>query len=211
MRKWNLVNQSIEAHALRSLALDKLGREQEASHCLDETLSSGSTWRAGCGPSSNWDHRWLRSWPVRNSGSEQLISASMCCLCSIVSLRRDRFQRHLGQSLTMNSDGAIREPLTNREVAILELLAQRLQNKVIAMRAVCFARDGEESPEANISKARRSQSSRRRGDCQADIGRPLKDRAGHRQLTPLFPSLRGFTIRWSARSLRESVLLSNRR
>ena len=132
MRKWNLVNQSIEAHALRSLALDKLGREQEASHCLDETLALAAP--------GGWVRPFLELGPpmaALMARAEQRIGAtdfSQHVLSLFNSEPASRSIPTAPRSLTMNSDGAIREPLTNREVAILELLAQRLQNKEIATR-----------------------------------------------------------------------------
>ena len=143
------------------------------------------------------------SWPVRNSGSEQLVSAGVCCLCSIVE-PASRSIPTAPRSLTMNSDGAIREPLTNREVAILELLAQRLQDKEIATRSVCFARDGEESPEAIFQKLDVHNRRDAAAIAKAVLATHSKDRAGHRQLTPLFPPLSGVSpFASSARSLRE--------
>jgi len=132
MRKWNLVNQSIEAHALRSLALDKLGREQEASHCLDETLTLAAP--------GGWVRPFLELGPpmaALMARAEQQIGAtdfSQHVLSLFDSEPASRSIPTAPRSLTMNSDGTIREPLTNREMAILELLAQRLQNKEIATR-----------------------------------------------------------------------------
>ncbi len=126
--------QMIEVAALKSLALLKLGREDDALKCLTESVS-----RAEPG-------RWVRPFIEcgqlmadslkrldRNEGNpdqiEQILSAfegaGQVDLQESPEFRTKRDQ-------APSSAQCLPDPLTHRELDILELLSQRLQNKEIA-------------------------------------------------------------------------------
>jgi len=131
-QSWNLVNQEIEAGALRSIALEKLDHAEKAVACLGETLQLAAP--------GGWVRPFLEQGPA------------MAALMARLDKQHDisDFGRHVmsvfseetapevveavNQPGVVESDSGIPETLTNRELAILELLAQRLQNKEIAAR-----------------------------------------------------------------------------
>lgn len=129
---WNLVNQEIEAGALRSLALEKLGRAEDAIACLVKTLQMATP--------GGWVRPFLElGQPMAALLSrlhrEQEISDFSHHLMSLLSSASASTERKVANDpYLIGSFSLIQEKLTRRELSILELLAQRLQNKEIAAR-----------------------------------------------------------------------------
>ena len=129
---WNLVNQAIEAGALHSVALEKSGRSEEALDRLEETLRLAA-------PGG-----WVRPFVELGSamatllsrfnkgGQETDFSQHVLSAFSDHSLFQSQSQPSREQPLVVEKAFGIKETLTKREQTILELLAQRLQNKEIA-------------------------------------------------------------------------------
>ena len=129
---WNLVNQAIEAGALHSVALEKSGRSEEALDRLEETLRLAA-------PGG-----WVRPFVELGSamatllsrfnkgGQETAFSQLVLSAFSDHSLFQSQSQPSREQPLVVEKAFGIKETLTKREQTILELLAQRLQNKEIA-------------------------------------------------------------------------------
>jgi LuxR family maltose regulon positive regulatory protein len=125
---WHFVGQRIEAGALESLVLEKLGRNEGALDMLEQTLavaSAGSWIRPFIEPGRDME-RLLRRLAEQRGPSVHL------------QVTLEAFQAGRQAAAAVGPDIAkaemvsTREPLTRRERDILELLAQRLQNKEIA-------------------------------------------------------------------------------
>jgi LuxR family maltose regulon positive regulatory protein len=136
--EWHYTCQIIEIAVLQCLALQKQGRENEALDALKEALSLAEP------------GRWIRPF----------VEAGAPMIAMLIQLRKqhDIFQDYTAKllaALTSNgptlappapkpkppspraaSPQPLVEPLTNRELDVLELLAQRLQNKEIAEKLV---------------------------------------------------------------------------
>jgi len=127
---WNLVNQAIEAGALHSIALEKLGRSEEALGRLEETLRLAAP--------GGWVRPFIELGPAmatllsrfKQAGQETDFSQHVLSAFSDHSLFQS--QQSGEQPLVVEKAFGIKETLTKREQTILELLAQRLQNKEIA-------------------------------------------------------------------------------
>jgi len=125
---WHFVGQTIEAGALESLVLEKLGRSEDALDMLEQTLSIAS---AG---------GWIRPFIEPGRDMERLLRrlAEQRGASAHLQVTLDAFQARRQPAAAVVPDIAqpettsIREPLTRRELDILKLLAQRLQNKEIA-------------------------------------------------------------------------------
>jgi LuxR family maltose regulon positive regulatory protein len=125
---WHFVGQRIEAGALESLVLEKLGQDEDALDRLEQTLAIAS---AGS---------WIRPFIEPGRDMERLLSrlAEQRGPSAHLQVVLDAFQARRQPAATVGPDIAkpattsIQEPLTRRELDILNLLAQRLQNKEIA-------------------------------------------------------------------------------
>ena len=125
---WHFLGQRIEAGALESLVLEKLGRNEDALDRLEQTLAIAS---AG---------RWIRPFIEPGRDMERLLrrlaeqrgpSAHLQVTLEALQPRRQPAAA-VGPDIAEAETTSIREPLTRRELDILHLLAQRLQNKEIA-------------------------------------------------------------------------------
>ena len=131
-QSWNLVNHEIEAGALLSLALEKLGRAEDAIACLVKTLQMATP--------GGWVRPFLElGQPMAALLSrlhrEQEISDFSHQLVSLLSSASVSTERKVANEPDpVGISSLIQEKLTRRELSILELLAQRLQNKEIAAR-----------------------------------------------------------------------------
>ena len=129
-KEWNLVNQIIEAGVLHSLALEKLGRPEESMSRLNEVLHSAAP--------GGWVRPFVESGPAMAALIERFNRSGKATDFSrhVLSILNDQpssqAQKEHDQPLVVEKDFGIRETLTKRERTILELLAQRLQNKEIA-------------------------------------------------------------------------------
>ena len=129
-KEWNLVNQIIEAGVLHSLALEKLGRPDESMSRLNEVLHSAAP--------GGWVRPFVESGPAmaalieRFNRSGKATDFSRHVLSILNNQPLSQAQKEHDQPLVVEKDFGIRETLTKRERTILELLAQRLQNKEIA-------------------------------------------------------------------------------
>ena len=132
-RSWHLTNQVIETDVLKGLALAGLGREDEALECVLETIKLAA-------PGG-----WIR--PFLEPGkpmSDLLASLDGRGLATDFSRQlHGQIQARVAQEKRHGSDGSdlqsttetgVYETLTPREIDVLELLAQRLQNKEISER-----------------------------------------------------------------------------
>jgi len=130
---WHFTNQVIEAGALRSRALEKLGRNDEALACLAAAVGQAAP--------GGWVRPFLEAGPpmaellgrLRRQGETSDFSRHL------LDVLRERPTPPAGPVATrarvvVSNSVGIRETLTNREIDLLELLAQRLQNKEIAAR-----------------------------------------------------------------------------
>ncbi|MGB5468404.1 MAG: LuxR C-terminal-related transcriptional regulator, partial [Sedimenticolaceae bacterium] len=125
---WHFVGQRIEAGALESLILEKLGRKEDALDMLEQTLTIAS---AG---------GWIRPFVEPGRDMERLLRrlAEQRGPSAHLQVALDALQARLQPAAAVGPDIAqpettsIREPLTRRELDILKLLAHRLQNKEIA-------------------------------------------------------------------------------
>jgi LuxR family maltose regulon positive regulatory protein len=125
---WHFVGQTIEARALESLVLEKLGQNEDALDMLERTLAIAS---AG---------GWIRPFVEPGRDMERLLRrlAEQRGPSAHLQITLDAFQALRQPAAALAPDIAepettsIREPLTRRELDILNLLAQRLQNKEIA-------------------------------------------------------------------------------
>ena len=125
---WHFVGQTIEAGALESLVLEKLGRNEDALDRLEQTLAIAS---AGS---------WIRPFIEPGRDMERLLRrlAEQRGPSAHLQVTLDAFQARRQPAVAVGPDIAkpetisTREPLTRRELDILKLLAQRLQNKEIA-------------------------------------------------------------------------------
>ena len=131
-QSWNLVNHEIEAGALRSLALEKLGRAEEAIACLVKTLQMATP--------GGWVRPFLELGQpmaalMARLHQQQKISDFSHHLMSLLSSASVSTEREVANEPDpVGISSLIQEKLTRRELSILELLAQRLQNKEIAAR-----------------------------------------------------------------------------
>ena len=129
-KEWNLVNQIIEAGVLHSLALEKLGRPDESMSRLNEVLHSAAP--------GGWVRPFVELGPAmavlikRFNRSGKATDFSRHVLSILNDQPLSQAQKEHDQPLVVEKDFGIRETLTKRERTILELLAQRLQNKEIA-------------------------------------------------------------------------------
>jgi LuxR family maltose regulon positive regulatory protein len=126
--------QMIEVSVLKSLALEKLGREDDALKCLTEAVNLAGPGRwvrpfIECGQLMADFLKRLDRNEVNPDQIEQLLSAfegaGQIDLQSSPDYSTKRIQ-------TSSRSQCLPEPLTNRELDILELLSQRMQNKEIA-------------------------------------------------------------------------------
>jgi LuxR family maltose regulon positive regulatory protein len=130
-RSWHLANQLIETDVLKSLALAGLGREDEALECLAATIDLAT------------QGIWMR--PFLEPGkpmADLLVQLNAHGFATDFSrlLQSDLQAWHVGEAnqtrpgsgLQMAPEAELLEPLTPRELDVLELLAQRLQNKEIS-------------------------------------------------------------------------------
>ena len=129
---WHLEGQKIEILALKSLALAGLGRTQDALTCLNDTVQLAAKGR--------WLRPFLEPGEVMLDLLEQLDRSdlsndSVRQLLEQLRTHRERLEHARGQKAA--SSGApcqsFGDDLTRREQEILELVAQRYQNKEIAL------------------------------------------------------------------------------
>lgn len=126
--------QMIEVSTLKSLALLKLGREDDALKCLTEAVSlaePGSWVRPfiECGPlMADFLKRLDRNDANPDQIEQILIAFEGAGQIDLQSSPDDRTK----QTQASSSAQCLPEPLTHRELDILELLSQRMQNKEIA-------------------------------------------------------------------------------
>jgi len=130
-RTWHFKNQIIETDVLKCLALAGLGREDEALECLAGTIdiaAQGGWIRPFCEPGRpmadflvNLDNHGLST-----DFSRQLLRE--------IQARQARQMKtaHSGSGLQVVLEAGLSESITPRELDVLELLGQRLQNKEIA-------------------------------------------------------------------------------
>jgi LuxR family maltose regulon positive regulatory protein len=130
-RSWHFTNQTIEADVLKSLALAGLGREDEALECLAGTIdlaAPGGWMRPFLEPGKpmtdllvHLDGRGLAT-----DFSRQLQSEIQAWYA------REASHARTASGPQVTPEAELYETLTPRELDVLELLAQRLQNKEIS-------------------------------------------------------------------------------
>jgi LuxR family maltose regulon positive regulatory protein len=130
-RSWHFTNQTIEADVLKSLALAGLGREDEALECLAGTIdlaAPGGWMRPFLEPGKPMadllGH--LDGHGLASDFSRQLHSAIKAWLA------REASHARTASGPQVTPEAELYETLTPRELDVLELLAQRLQNKEIS-------------------------------------------------------------------------------
>ncbi|MGD9074490.1 MAG: LuxR C-terminal-related transcriptional regulator [Desulfobacteraceae bacterium] len=130
--------QIIEVAVLQSLALDQLGRADEAFHALEEVVALAGA--------RGWIRPFVEAGPPMADLLKRLQKQSEAVddIERLLAAFREDEQRALRDAANYDSPSPrppvppspsqqhLVEPLTNRELEILELLAQRLQNKEIA-------------------------------------------------------------------------------
>ena len=130
--------QIIEVAVLQSTALEKLGRSNEAHKALEEALSLAGT--------GGWVRPFIEAGPPMADLLKELQKQNVAAdyIDKILAAFRDDeqvlLQAAAGQPIASPhqpvrpsaSSQSLEDPLTNRELRVLELLAQRLQNKEIA-------------------------------------------------------------------------------
>jgi LuxR family maltose regulon positive regulatory protein len=116
---------------LKSLALAGLGREHEALQCLAETIDLAAP--------GGWMRPFLEPGKPMTDLLVQLNAHGLATdfsrqLYSDIQTRhvREASQARTGSGLQMAPEAGLFETLTPRELDVLELLAQRLQNKEIS-------------------------------------------------------------------------------
>jgi LuxR family maltose regulon positive regulatory protein len=130
-RSWDFTNQIIEADALKSLALAGLGRQDEALECLAATIhlaAQGIWMRPFLEPGRPMADLLMK---LNNHGTATDFSRQ---LLSEIQARQVRQPNHAlaGPDQRTALETGLYESMTPRELDVLELLAQRLQNKEIA-------------------------------------------------------------------------------
>ncbi|MGB5545835.1 MAG: LuxR C-terminal-related transcriptional regulator, partial [Polyangiales bacterium] len=132
---WHLKGQTIEVAVLQSLTLEKQGRKDEALAVLEEAATFG---RPG-----GWIRPFVEAGPTMASMLERLAARADEGIFFRQILRAFEKQGATPageQKSARRSEPLSRldrlavESLTNREIDVLELLAERLQNKEIAAR-----------------------------------------------------------------------------
>jgi LuxR family maltose regulon positive regulatory protein len=126
--------QMIEVSVLKSLALEKLGREDDALKCLTEAVNLAGPGRwvrpfIECGQLMADFLKRLDRNEVNPDQIEQLLSAFEGAGQIDLQSSPDYSTKRIK---TSSRSQCLPEPLTNRELDILELLSQRMQNKEIA-------------------------------------------------------------------------------
>jgi len=138
--------QNIELAVLQSLALERLGRSDQAFHALEEAvaLAEPGGWIrpfVEVGPSMADLLMRLRQQNVSVDYIERILAAfpDTASKTPLPDLRSTNDEREFEvetvtpiQNPKSKIQNSLIEPLTNRELDVLELLAQRLQNKEIA-------------------------------------------------------------------------------
>ena len=133
-------SQIIEATVLQSLALEKQGRTDDAMVSLQEALLLAEP--------GGWVRPFVEAGPVMGKLLKRLLGQKVAVdhvtkiLTALDQTVPENVQKPSGhdhrahpKKLTRHPDGssqALIEPLTNRELEVLDLLALRLQNKEIA-------------------------------------------------------------------------------
>jgi LuxR family maltose regulon positive regulatory protein len=134
-RQWYFTSHIIEADVLKSLALAGLGREDQALECMADVIDMAAPggWirpflEPGKPLSDLLTH--LEGYGLATDFSRQLHSE--------VQVWRERADDHTraASDPQPKSEGGLLEALTPRELDVLELLAQRLQNKEISEKLI---------------------------------------------------------------------------
>jgi LuxR family maltose regulon positive regulatory protein len=130
-RSWHFMNHTIEADVLKSLALAGLGREDEALESLAETINLAAP--------GGWICPFLEPGKpmadlLMHLDGQGFASDFSLQLHSEIQSQRSREANPTrnGSGLQLTPDAGLRETLTPRELDVLELLVQRLQNKEIS-------------------------------------------------------------------------------
>ncbi len=126
-----LINQLIEVTVLESLILDKQGNSDQAMQVLENVIALAEP--------SGWLRPFIEAGPEMNDLLERYCRLNQDCefACHLLELFQsfNKQNPHNPETETTSPEvpgGVFAEELTNREIDILELLAQRMQNKEIA-------------------------------------------------------------------------------
>ena len=126
-----LINQRIEVTVLESLILDKQGNSDQAMQVLENVIALAEP--------AGWLRPFIEAGPEMNDLLERYCRLNQDCefACHLLELFQsfNKENPHNPETETTSPEvpgGVFAEELTNREIDILELLAQRMQNKEIA-------------------------------------------------------------------------------
>jgi len=126
-----LINQLIEVTVLESLIRDKQGNSDQAMQVLENAIALAEP--------AGWLRPFIEAGPEMNDLLERYCRLNQDCefACHLLELFQsfNKENPHNPETETTSPEvpgGVFAEELTNREIDILELLAQRMQNKEIA-------------------------------------------------------------------------------
>ena len=156
------IGQAIEAAVLQSLLLEKQGRTDEALSSLQQVVAMAAP------------DAWIRPFielgqPMaellerleKEQGQNDFVTQLLICFQRLKSQQAIVVKDHPDLEL---SPMLVTEPLTNRELEILDLLVRRLQNKEIAARLFVSPETSEDPPQAPVSEAGCQHSTRGSGN-----------------------------------------------
>ena len=130
-RSWHFMYPIIETEVLKSLTLAGLGRKDEALECLAKTLAlaaPGGWMRPFFEPGTPMKDLLVQ---LDNHGFATDFSRQLYSQIQAPAAQEER-QGGDGSDLQSTTETGVYETLTSRELDVLELLAQRLQNKEIS-------------------------------------------------------------------------------